>query len=236
MTTVTSLFSPLTSTDRTASDTSTNLAEDFNNFLNLLTVQLQNQDPLEPLDTNQFTEQIVQMTQVEQTVAMNERLGSLIDVQETQRIQTAADFVGKQVDALGDTVQLDANGKAEMFYALQTPASSVLVEIVDTSVENRQLAAIRTLPATTETGVHRLAWDGLDSLGQPVDPNGVYQIRVTALNADGDALKTDVGFSGVVEELRHTDGALTLTVAGNAIDLDKIVAARTPTPQSEAAS
>jgi len=229
MTTVTSLFSQLDSTPRSSGATNTNLASDFNNFLNLLTIQLQNQDPLEPLDTNQFTEQIVQMTEVEQTVSMNERLGALIDAQETQRIQTAVDFVGKQVDALGDIVPLGANG-AEMFVALPNQASSIVAEIVrlkDSGVDGEVVASVSSL--STDAGVHRLLWDGLDEGGELVDLNDTYRLRVTALNAAGDEINAKVGFSGIAEELRHEDGVLNLMVAGKTVPLDQIVAARVHT-------
>ena len=105
MTAIGPLFSQLDSTSRPGALTNNSIATDFDRFLNLLTVQLQNQDPLAPMDANQFTQQIVQMTQVEQTVSMNQRLGSLIDAQETQRIQSAVEFVGKEIDAFGSTIR-----------------------------------------------------------------------------------------------------------------------------------
>lgn len=222
------LFSKLESTARFESDTA-GIADDFNSFLNLLTVQLQNQDPLEPLDTNQFTEQIVNMTAVEQSVSMNQRLGALIEAQETQRIQTAVDFVGLQADALGDIAPLGPDG-AEMFYTLTRPAESIRVEFIDPEINDPFRSIVRTVEnPSPRTGLHRVSWDGLDNDGVPVDPNKTYRMRVTALSAQGQALESEIGFSGIAEELRHTDGALTLTIAGRPVSLESIVATRTPT-------
>lgn len=233
MTTVTSLFTPLNATERPGVTSTTKLAEDFDTFLNLLTVQLRNQDPLEPLDTNQFTEQLVQMTAVEQSISMNDRLGALIDAQETQRIQSAVEFVGKEADALGDIVPLGENG-ANMFYALSTPASTISIDIVDVNDFNPQTQVVRKLTApSTDAGVHRLTWDGLDAEGVPADPNAVYRMRVTATDVNTQSINPRVGFSGRVDELRHDEGALVLTIAGKQVGLDQILAARAPSSPNE---
>lgn len=233
MTAINSLFTPLEATKRGGTEgNSVGLADDFNNFLNLLTIQLQNQDPLEPLDTNQFTEQLVQMTEVEQTVSMNERLGALIEAQETQRIQTAVDFVGKQADALGDVIPLGENG-ADLFYALDGAALTVTAEIIDADAANPDEAVVQVLPVpSTASGVHRLSWDGRDASGAEVDPNRTYKLRLTATDVNGADKDAKIGFSGIVEELRHDDGALILSVAGKQVPLDQIVAARIPKPNT----
>jgi len=228
MTEISSLFSKLDSTPRTSGASNTNLANDFNSFLSLLTVQLQNQDPLEPLDTNQFTEQIVNMTQVEQTVSMNDRLGALIEAQETQRIQTAVDFIGKQVDALGDVIPQPENG-AEMFYSLEESALSVTADIVEVTASGADKVIASVDAPETEQGVHRLLWDGFGSDGEPVDPEKTYRLKVRANDSAGEAINVKIGYSGIAEELRHDNGELELLVAGERIPLDQIVAARTPT-------
>lgn len=237
MTTVTSLFTPLATTERPGVEGSTSLADDFNSFLNLLTVQLRNQDPLEPLDSNQFTQQLVQMTEVEQSVSMNERLGALIDAQETQRIQSAVDFVGKQADALGDIVPLGEEGGAEMFYALPSRASRVNINIIDVNETDLGKRVVRRLTAPgIDAGVHRLNWDGLDNGGTAVNPDRAYRMEVTAVDANGLELNSKVGFSGVVDEIRHDEGALVLSIAGKQVGIDQIVAARAPSFQSNSSN
>ena len=236
MSVINQLFSNLSSTKRPGSDSNASIAEDFNNFLHLLTVQLQNQDPLEPLDTNQFTEQLVNMTQVEQTVSMNQRLGALIDVQETQQIQSAVQFVGKQIDAIGDIVPLEADG-AEMFYNLPASANFVRAEIVDTSIKDPLEAVVRRIQDPDKSaGTHRVAWNGLNDAGEAVDPTKTYRLNVTALAADGKEITAQIGFTATVDELRNDGGALTLSAGGAQIPLSSILAARPPKPAATPAS
>src|SRR5260370_42555196 len=97
-------------TMKTTTDTAT-LASNFTTFLTLLTTQLQHQDPLSPLDTNQFTQQLVQFASVEQQINMNTQLGTLISLQQTGQATAALGFVGATVAVNGGTAQL-ANGRA----------------------------------------------------------------------------------------------------------------------------
>src|SRR5690242_11704672 len=82
------------------------IAGNFNTFLQLLTTQLQNQNPLDPLDTNQFTQQLVQFAQVEQQINMNTSLGTLISLQKASETSAALGFLGASVVVDGDTAQL----------------------------------------------------------------------------------------------------------------------------------
>src|SRR5215213_9171365 len=88
------------------------IANNFTAFLRLLTTQLQNQNPLEPLDTNQFTQQLVQFASVEQQIKSNETLNALLASSRSSIVSTAADFVGMQVTADGATSELK-NSRAE---------------------------------------------------------------------------------------------------------------------------
>src|SRR5690554_3558349 len=94
------------------------LADNFDNFLKLLTTQLQHQDPLSPLDPTQFTEQLVQFSGVEQAIKTNEALGQLIALISADRLARAADYVGAEVEAAGQTVRLRDTGSAAFHYRL----------------------------------------------------------------------------------------------------------------------
>src|SRR5437763_12271906 len=100
---------------------STMLAGNFNTFLKLLTTQLQNQNPLSPLDTNQFTQQLVEFAGVEQQINMNTQLGTLIALQKSSQVTTALNFVGATVAVDGRTAQL-ANGRASWTVTTTKPA------------------------------------------------------------------------------------------------------------------
>src|SRR5690606_33728635 len=83
------------------------IADNFQTFLQLLTTQLQNQNPLDPLDTNQFTQQLVQFAGVEQQIATNATLSALLQVMDSSHLTGAVDFIGKRVTAEGATTVLD---------------------------------------------------------------------------------------------------------------------------------
>src|SRR5215213_10582288 len=108
----------ITSTGATAAAASTGktpskgIAENFDSFLMLLTTQLKNQSPLDPMDTNQFTQQLVQFASVEQQIKSNDTLNALLTSSRSSIVSTAADFVGMQITADGATSELK-NSRAE---------------------------------------------------------------------------------------------------------------------------
>src|SRR3954452_8242996 len=115
---------PTTSTNSTSDSTGINkntLAGNFQTFLTLLTTQLKNQNPLDPLDTNQFTQQLVQFAQVEQQLKQNEQLTTLIAIEKSAQATTALAFVGSTVAVDGQTTAL-ANGKANWSFTVSKPA------------------------------------------------------------------------------------------------------------------
>src|SRR3954466_6534696 len=105
------------------------LAENFDTFLSLLTTQLKNQDPLSPLDSNQFTQQLVQMTGVEQQINGNELLKQLV-ANTAGGVATAVSLIGKDVKAVSDKANL-TGGKAQWSYNLPAEASDLKVEVLD---------------------------------------------------------------------------------------------------------
>src|SRR3954469_13964157 len=99
------------------------LAGNFQTFLTLLTTQLKNQDPLSPLDTNQFTAQLVQFAQVEQQLKSNTQLTSLVTLQQTAQNTAALNFVGQKVDVDGPTTAL-ADGEATWQLSVPKPSTA----------------------------------------------------------------------------------------------------------------
>src|ERR671917_423975 len=107
------------------------IAKNFDAFLLLLTTQLKNQSPLDPMDTNQFTQQLVQFASVEQQLKSNDTLNALLTSTRGSAVSTAASFVGMQVTADGTTSRL-SNGKAE--WSIE-PARNAQVSLI---VKDRQ--------------------------------------------------------------------------------------------------
>ncbi len=186
------------------------LAESFDTFLALLTTQLKNQDPLSPLDSNQFTQQIVQMTGVEQQLLTNDLLKSIVS-NTTSGISTAVSLIGKEVRAATTDARM-SEGKAEWVYNLSAQPAVLRLEILDSAGK-----VVRALaPEDKAKGDHTLTWDGKDQGGNKL-PEGVYALRVTAKDDAGGALTTGVFAQGLVTGVEQSNGDTLITVNGTQI-------------------
>ncbi|MDJ0944107.1 MAG: flagellar hook capping FlgD N-terminal domain-containing protein [Kiloniellales bacterium] len=203
-------------TGQQAAADSASLAETFDNFLLLLTTQLQNQDPLSPMDTNEFTQQLVAFTEVEQSIKTNDRLEQMIDLQLGNQLTSAASYIGRSVEAESEFLSLDG-GQATLTYALSATAARTTIQIQDESG-----LVVRTLGGETEPGLHRLDWDGTDDGGSPL-PDGVYRAMVTAVDGDDAPLSVAQGTLGRVTGVEILDGQVVLSLNGLKIPIDKVV-------------
>src|ERR1700686_5373862 len=102
------------------------VASNYTTFLKMLTTQLQNQDPLSPVDANQFTQKLVQFSQVEQQLQTNSQLGTLISLEQTNQATAALGFVGKTVTFNSTTAQM-SNGQASWTLGSAKPATATIV-------------------------------------------------------------------------------------------------------------
>lgn len=186
------------------------IAGDFNTFLTLLTTQLQNQNPLEPLDTNQFTAQLVQFAGVEQSIKTNDNLERLTALSSASTITSAVGFIGKVVTAAGDTTQL-VNDTAAWSYTSPTESPETKVSIYD------QFGTLVFQEDTTlKEGTNTLFWDGKRSDGSKA-PAGSYRISIDAKDAEGKSIKVDTAIAGIVEGVDVTDSEPFLTINGSSI-------------------
>src|SRR3954452_25189704 len=129
------------------------IAENFDSFLQLLTTQLKNQSPLDPLDTNQFTQQLVQFASVEQQLKTNETLSSLLTNAQASTAATAATYVGLDITADGATQSL-SNGTASWTL---TPARAAKATV---TIKDANGAVVATKTATLQAGEQTFTWDG----------------------------------------------------------------------------
>lgn len=185
----------------------TRLAENFDTFLALLTTQLKNQDPLSPLDSNQFTQQLVQMSGVEQQLLTNDLLQKLVG-NTSDGIATAVSLIGKEVRAAATDARL-ANGRAEWIYRLDRAAEDVRLEVLDSSGRVVRVIA----PEENGAGDHGLTWDGKDQSGSP-SPEGLYSLRVTATDSEGKTVPAGVYIQGLVTGVEQSNGETLITVNG----------------------
>src|SRR4051795_5081930 len=190
------------------------IAGNFQTFLTLLTTQLKNQNPLDPLDTNQFTAQLVQFAQVEQQLKSNTQLGTLVSLQQTAQNTAALEFVGQTVDVDGTTIAL-ANGKATWQMSVPKPVTATVTIKSATGVQ------IYSGTHPLNTGTQPFVWDGKDSSGLQW-PDGNYTISVTAQDAGGQPVAIPTGIEAVVDSADLSQTPPVLSIAGQDYTLDKI--------------
>lgn len=184
------------------------LADDFDNFLALLTTQLANQDPLSPMDADQFTQQLVQFTGVEQTIQTNTMLEALVGLARSEQFARGLDYVGAEVEAEGATVHLGADRLANFHYSLEEPAAAVQIDLLD---ERGNL--VHRMAGDPGAGSHSVAWDGVDADGNEL-PEGLYQMEVRAIDAAGQPVPVSTRISGVVDAVEPREDRLLLSVDG----------------------
>jgi flagellar basal-body rod modification protein FlgD len=213
--------SAATATGSAASKAS--LGTNFNTFLTMLTTQLKHQDPLSPMDSTQFTNQLVQFSSVEQQINANSNLEKLIKLQQTSQTSQGISYLGQTVEMSGSNLPLQG-GEAKLTYTLPKEARDVKVLIKDSSG-----TLVRSLTGDTATGSHTVSWDGKDSSDKQLD-DGRYSVQVVATAADGSSLTTTSTTFGRVTKVTNdsTTGAQLVMEAGTkgndiAISLDKVV-------------
>lgn len=204
------------------------LADNFNTFLALLTTQLKNQDPTSPLDSNQFTQQLVQMTGVEQQLNANTLLKQLV-ANTSNGISTAVTLIGKSVKAVSDNANLTA-GKAQWTYNVASNATDLKVEVLDANGKLVHAEAPKDLKA----GDHAFSWDGKDLLGTQLPNGGSYTLRVTATDTAGKAIATTTYVQGVVTGVAQSNGATNITVNGGPVDWTRVVSVEQVAPTTTA--
>jgi flagellar basal-body rod modification protein FlgD len=149
-------------------------------FMKLLIAQLQNQDPLSPMDNQEFAVQLATFNSLEQLVGANEKLESLASQQGLTSQFNSAALIGKQVVGKGNEVNLDASGDTTLHYELGANAAKVTVNILNTSG-----AIVRQIElGSQQMGAQSARWDGQNALGQRLAP-GVYSFEVTAGDGAG---------------------------------------------------
>jgi flagellar basal-body rod modification protein FlgD len=203
------------------------IANNFMAFLQLLTTQLQNQNPLEPLDTNQFTQQLVQFAQVEQQLRSNDQLETLVALQKSTQASAALDFVGKTVVISGATTHLGSDGNTVWTFSSPKPASAT-VTIKDSTGQTAFSSNY-----SISSGRQDFVWDGRGTNGQRW-PAGNYTMSITAKDANGQTVAITTDVQGIVDSADVTQTPPVLSIGELTFTLDQIK--RVVRPVSDAAS
>lgn len=195
------------------------LADDFDSFLQLLTTQLRNQDPLEPMDASEFTNQLVQFSSVEQQIQTNSYMETLITSTQAQSVNAAVNYLGSNVRAAGVTTTL-ANGSASWDLVTSAGAPDSTITISD---ENGQ--EVYSTSHSVERGESTFTWDGKTSTGASA-PDGMYSIRVVGNSADGQSVPVYTAVEGEVTGVDFTGSEPVLQLGNVRVTLASVMQIR----------
>jgi|SRR5215831_4107168 len=195
------------------------IASNFTTFLQLLTTQLQNQDPLSPMDTNQFTQQLVEFAGVEQQMKTNDTLSTLVSLQQSAQTSQALSLVGATVVVNGSTSQLISNKAGWSLNATQPATAKITITAPSGATAYSGTVAVNA-------GSQTFTWDGVGTDGNTWPP-GNYTLSATAVTASGQATTITTQVEGPVSSVDLTQTPPVLSVGGqnyNITDIQRIIA------------
>lgn len=196
-----------------------NLAQDFAQFLTLLTVQLQNQDPLSPMDSTEFTNQLVAFAGVEQQINANQKLDALVALNLSNSMSSAIDYVGLDVSYISSEFNFDGSKPVDMKYAYSgesLPVSSKL------RIYNEAGQIVYETEANKAAGQNSFTWNGRDKQGNLLAP-GTYEVKIDALDANGEAVPATTVVTGKVRGVETQNGLIYLLIGDRAVALSNVI-------------
>lgn len=212
------------SNDNSSSQSNANsVTPDFDLFLKLLTTQISNQDPLNPTDTSQFTQQLVEYAQVEQETDQNKTLSSILTNLYSQGISQASSFIGREARFDTDTAGLQGSSPATWTYASQTKPTSLVATIKDA---DGKVVRTVTLDPTSDG---RFSWDGKKDDGSQA-PDGAYTLSLDAKDAKGADVTMVINSVGIVKDVVTDGQEVLLGVNGLRFSLKGMVSVSNPEP------
>ncbi len=187
-----------------ASQSAATLAKDFDNFLQLLTTQLQYQDPLAPMDSNQFTQQLVSFTGVEQSIATNKNLESLIAQNHALTSTNTVGYLGKEVTFGSDKAGMGEDGTVKWEYALSASTKTTKI-----TVKDQNGLEVHSENGELNSGLHQFVWEAPEGT-----PKEIYTLEIEAVSANDEKVDHSVYSKGIVESLEKVNGQVLLAANG----------------------
>ncbi|MCF8721911.1 flagellar hook assembly protein FlgD [Nitrospina gracilis] len=185
-------------------------------FMKLMIAQLSNQNPLNPMDGQEFSAQLAQFSALEQMTNVNTNIMKLIQSQQAATNSSMINMIGKQVDVQGNTVA-HANGETHnLSYSLANEADTVRVEVYDAIG-----TLVRSVTGTGGKGNNTAVWDGKDASGNSV-PEGNYTFQVKAIGPAGNSVDAATFTKGTVSEVLFENGNTYAIVNGAKISAENI--------------
>ena len=192
-------------------------------FLTMLVAQMENQDPLNPMEGTEFTAQLAQYSSLEQLYNVNDNLISINEGQTDASNYSALDFMGKEIYVDGNELTLEQGGTASGGFTIES-AANCTVNILDA---NEQLVRSLLLE-DLDAGTHGFDWDGLAANGEAV-ADGTYTFKVKAVGEDGKTLSVDTYSSGTVDRVSLEDDTPMLYVGDKSIAVSDVIEIRNST-------
>lgn len=199
---------------QTGSAALTSLDSNFTDFLNMLMTQLQNQDPTSPMDTNQFTSELVQFSSVEQQIETNQSLTQLIQLTQGGEIIQGSAMIGKQVTAQSTQVPLQ-NGSATV--NISAPAA----EPVAVTITNTNGVVVYQGSFNAVAGNNTWTWNGKDTSGSTV-PDGLYTLTPTGTNTNGSSSTLSFTVTGTATGVQESNNTVQLELGTLAVPFSSI--------------
>lgn len=212
---------PQTATDRAQ------LNETIDNFLLMLTTQLQNQDPLSPMDNTEFTNQLIGFSTVEQLINQNEKMDQFLETQTNAGLNALIGYVGLEVESAGSSFAFDG-GTARLGYDVPNNAASTSINVLDEFGRVVWRATGSAFP-----GKQDFVWNGQTLDNTPADP-GTYRISVSSVNSEGDRVDAKTYTSGIVSALQTTDDGVQLSIGDRLVSATDVISVRQPATQTDA--
>lgn len=194
------------------------IAQNFDTFLQLLTTQLRNQNPLDPLDTNQFTQQLVQFTGVEQQLKTNEFLEAMMLANQSATTATATGYIGKVITASGSKSEL-VNGAATWHFASDKPAT------ITATVRDANGSVVYTQQGSVQQGESVFNWNGVGSDGKK-KPDGSYSITIEGRDGNGKLVNIATEMTGEVTGADFSGSEPVLIVGTARVNLSSVLSVR----------
>ena len=196
--------------------TSTAMGKD--DFLTLLLTQLQNQDPLNPTDSTEYTAQLAQFSSLEQLSNVNANLEYMQLYQASINNAQAVSFIGKEIISLGDDLQVKDGQPENCHFELGADASGVDVKIYDSAGH-----LVRTIEqGAMQAGRQTVTWDGIDQNGNAV-PDGDYTFEIVAKDAAGQEVDSVTFSSGLVEGVSFIEGMTYFLIGNQKVPISDII-------------
>jgi flagellar basal-body rod modification protein FlgD len=190
-----------------------------NDFLTLLVTQLQNQDPLNPMESQDFSAQLAQFSSLEQLFDVNESLATIHETIAANEKENALDYVGMEVKAAGNTLYKDADNMDQGSYYIEDDAE-VIISIYDSNgLEIRQIQA-----GFQDKGEHDLDWDGRDENGNIMD-DGIYTYGISASDQAGSSVHSTTYSKGKVTGVSSQYGQTYLIIGERLLEPDSVLEA-----------